>query len=79
MWLKRYKNVRFRDAPRHGLSQIAIWFSIPATQSLDGASFTSVEHLVAHIDALIARYNQSAKPFLWTKSKVCQSASTVRP
>jgi hypothetical protein len=31
-----------------------------------------VEDLVAHIDAFIARYNQSAKPFLWTKSKVHQ-------
>ena len=74
MWLKRHKNVRFHYTPTHAswLSQIEIWFSILATQSLDGASFTSVEDLVAHIDAFIARYNQSAKPFLWTKSKVHQ-------
>jgi hypothetical protein len=34
----------------------------------------SVEQLVAHIDAFIADYNQTARPFLWTKSEVDQNA-----
>ena len=54
------------------LNQIEIWFSILAKKSLDGASFSSVEELVAHIDAFIQNYNQTAKPFGWTKAEVCQ-------
>lgn len=74
LWLKRHRNVHFHYTPTHAswLSQIEIWFSILTTQSLDGASFASLKQLVAHIDAFIVRYNQSAKPFLWTKSKVHQ-------
>src|SRR5208282_3095716 len=55
-----------------GLSQIEIWFSILSTQSLNGASFTSLKELIAHIDAFIEQYNQTARPFLWTKSEVHQ-------
>ena len=47
--------------PTHAssLNQIEIWFSILAKKSLDGASFTRVPELVAHIDAFIADYNQT--------------------
>lgn len=74
MWLKRHKNVHFHYTPTHAswLNQIEIWFSILAKKSLDGASFTNVDALVAHIDAFIAAYNQAARPFVWTKSEVHQ-------
>jgi transposase len=74
MWLASHKNVRFHYTPTHAswLNQIEIWFSILTAQSLSGESFTSVRELVAHIDAFIATYNQTAKPFVWTKSKVHQ-------
>lgn len=74
MWLTRHKNVHFHYTPTHAswLSQIEIWFSILTLQSLNGASFTSVKELIAHIDAFIERYNQTAKPFVWTKSEVHQ-------
>jgi transposase len=74
VWLKRHKNVHFHYTPTHSswLNQIEIWFSILAGQSLDGASFQSVPELIAHIDAFIASYNESAKPFAWTKSDVYQ-------
>jgi transposase len=74
MWLKRHKNVHFHYTPTHAswLNQVEIWFSILAKKSLDGASFTSVEDLAAHIDAFIAAYNQAARPFVWTKSEVHQ-------
>jgi transposase/transposase-like protein len=74
MWLKRHKNVHFHYTPTHAswLNQIEIWFSILAKKSLDGASFTSVPELVAHIDAFIADYNQTPRPFVWTKSEVHQ-------
>src|SRR5260370_35138380 len=74
MWLKRHKNVRFHYTPTHAswLNQIEIWFSILTGKSLSGESFVSVEQLVAHIDAFIESYNQTATPFVWTKTKVHQ-------
>ena len=54
------------------LSQIEIWFSILTEKSLNGASFTSAEELITHIDAFIADYNHTARPFVWTKSEVHQ-------
>ena len=72
MWLARHKNVRFHYTPTHTswLNQVEIWFSILARKSLDGASFTAVDELKAHIDAFIKDYNETAKPFVWTKSEV---------
>lgn len=73
-WLKRHPNVRFHFTPTRAswLNQVEIWFSILEKQSLQGASFTSVSKLKEHIDAFIDTYNQNAKPFAWTKSKVRQ-------
>jgi transposase len=73
-WLKRHPNVRFHFTPTRAswLNQVEIWFSILEKQSLQGASFTSVSQLKEHIDAFIDTYNQNAKPFAWTKSKVRQ-------
>jgi transposase len=74
MWLKRHKNVRFHYTPTHAswLNQIEIWFSILTGKSLSGESFVSVTQLIAHIDAFIESYNETATPFVWTKSKVHQ-------
>lgn len=74
MWLKRHKNVRFHYTPTHAswLNQVEIWFSILSGKSLDGASFQSVPELIAHIEDFIASYNETAKPFVWTKSEVHQ-------
>lgn len=74
MWLKRHKNVHFHFTPTHAswLNQVEIWFSILSGKSLNGASFQSVPELIAHIEAFIASYNETARPFVWTKSKVYQ-------
>ena len=74
MWLKRHPNVHFHYTPTHAswLNQIEIWFSILARQSLQGSSFGSVHELVEHIESFIARYNEDAHPFRWTKSAVHQ-------
>jgi DDE superfamily endonuclease len=79
MWLKRHKNVHFHSTPTHAswLSQIEIWFSILTAQSLNGASFASVKDLTGHIDAFIAAYNQTAKPFLWTVQGPPKTPQTV--
>ncbi|MGH6741711.1 MAG: IS630 family transposase, partial [Bradyrhizobium sp.] len=73
-WLKRHPNVHFHFTPTRAswLNQVEIWFSILQGASLRGASFTSVEQLREHIDAFIDAYNETAKPFVWTKTKVYQ-------
>jgi transposase len=73
-WLSRHKNVHFHFTPTHAswLNQIECWFSILVGQSLSGASFTSVDQLRAHIDAFVANYNEFARPFAWSRSKVHQ-------
>lgn len=79
-WLARHPNVHFHYTPTHAswLNQIEIWFSILQGQSLSGASFTALKQLLAHIDAFVATYNQTAKPFAWTKKKVRQKRLTKR-
>jgi transposase len=74
MWLKRHQNVHLHYTPTHAswLNQIEIWFSILAGKSLKGGSFGSVRELMAHIDSFIASYNETARPFVWTKSVVHQ-------
>jgi hypothetical protein len=66
--------VHFHFTSTHAswLSQVECWFSILGGQSLQGASFTSVAQLRKHIDAFVAHYNQTARPFAWTKSQVHQ-------
>jgi transposase len=73
-WLARHPNVKFHYTPTHAswLNQIEIWFSILQGQSLSGASFTALSQLLDHIDAFVEKYNQTAKPFAWTKKKVRQ-------
>jgi transposase len=73
-WLKKHPKVHFHFTPTRSswLNQIEIWFSILQGQSLNGASFFSVEQLQEHIDAFITAYNETAMPFAWTKKKVHQ-------
>ena len=55
--------------PTHAswLNQIEIWFSILLGQIARRRLLPSVEELIAHIDAFIADYNETARPFVWTK------------
>jgi transposase len=69
-WLKRHPLVTPTRAS--WLNQVECWFSILQGQSLNGASFTSVDQVKKHIDAFIKNYNEDAEPFVWTKSKVHQ-------
>jgi transposase len=74
MWLTRHPNVRVHYTPTHAswLNQIEIWFSILAGTSLKGASFGSVRALIDHITRFINNYNDTARPFIWTKRVVYQ-------
>jgi transposase len=73
-WLNHHPNFHFHFTPTRAswLNQVEIWFSILQGKSLQGASFSSVKQLREHIDAFIEAYNENAKPFVWTKSKVYQ-------
>jgi transposase len=73
-WLARHPLVTFHYTPTRAswLNQVECWFSILQGQSLTGASFKSVDELKAHIDAYVAGYNETAEPFVWTKSEVHQ-------
>src|ERR1700726_4814303 len=73
-WLARHKNVHFHFTPTHAswLNQVECWFSILGGLSLNGASFTGITQLRKHIDAFVASYNQTARPFAWSKSEVHQ-------
>ena len=73
-WLKLHKNVHFHFTPTKAswLNQVEIWFSILSGKALSGASFDSVTALKHHIEAFIASYNETARPFVWQKSKVHQ-------
>lgn len=74
LWLARHPNVHLHYTPTHAswLNQIEVWFSILAGKSLKGGSFGSVRELVQHIDRFIASYNDTARPFVWTKAVVHQ-------
>jgi transposase len=73
-WLAAHPNVRFHFTPTRAswLNQVEIWFSILASKSLRGASFTSLTQLRQHIDDFIARHNAEATPFIWPKPAVHQ-------
>ena len=75
-WLKKHPNVHFHFTPTRssrGSDRIErLGFPSFKGQSLNGASFTSVEELQEHINAFISAYNETATPFAWTKKRVYQ-------
>jgi transposase len=73
-WLKRHPNIHFHFTPTRAswLNQVEIWFSILTCKGLQGASFASLDQLKSHIDDFIVRYNDTARPFAWTKSSIFQ-------
>jgi hypothetical protein len=56
----------FKPTRASWLSQVECWYSILQGQSLNGASFTSVQQVMAHIDAFIKNHmktpNRSCGP-----------------
>lgn len=71
-WLAAHPSVHFHFTPTSAswLNQVEIWFGIMARKALRGASFKSVAELGQAIDAFIAAYNPTAKPFKWRKREV---------
>ncbi len=57
-----------RFTPKHAswLNQIECWFSILARHILRRGSFTSTDELAAKIDAYVAWYLETDRPFRWS-------------
>jgi transposase len=71
-WLAQHPNVHFHFTPTSAswLNQVEIWFGMLSRKALRGASFKNVTELSQGIDAFIAAYNPTARPFKWRKREV---------
>ena len=71
-WLALHPNVYFHFTPTSAswLNQVEIWFGIFSRKALRGANFKSIEQLRQAIDAFVAAYGPTAKPFVWRKREV---------
>jgi transposase len=71
-WLAVHPNIYFHFTPTSAswLNQVEIWFGIFSRKALRGASFHSIEQLRQAIEAFVAAYGPTAKPFMWRKREV---------
>jgi transposase len=71
-WLAAHPNVMFHFTPTSAswLNQVEIWFGIFARQPRKGASVRNIEELRQAIEAFVAAYGPTAKPFVWRKREV---------
>jgi transposase len=71
-WLAVHPNVFFHFTPTSAswLNQVEIWFSLMSRKVLRGASYPSKDQLRHAIEAYIAAYGPTAKPFVWKKREV---------
>lgn len=72
IWLAAHPNVHFHFTPTSAswLNQVEIWFGIFSRKALRGASFRNTEELRLAIEAFVAAYGPTAKPFVWRKREV---------
>ena len=71
-WLAAHPNVFFHFTPTSAswLNLVEVWFGILSRKALRGGNFKNVEELRAAIEAFIAAYGPTAKPFIWRKREV---------
>lgn len=71
-WLAAHPTVAFHFTPTSAswLNQVEIWFGIFARKALKGANFRNIEELRQAIEAFVAAYGPTAKPFVWRKREV---------
>jgi len=72
VWLAAHPNVHFHFTPTSAswMNQVEIWFGIFSRKALRGANFKSIKQLRQAIEAFVAAYGPSAKPFVWRKREV---------
>ena len=71
-WLAAHPQVTFHYTPTSAswLNMVEIWFGLLSRKALRGASFRSPEELRKAIEAFVAAYGPTAKPFVWRKREV---------
>lgn len=71
-WLARHPKVHFHFTPTSAswLNLVEVWFGIFSRKVLRGASFENQENLREAIEAYIAAYGPTARPFVWRKREV---------
>jgi transposase len=69
-WLKKHRRFHLHFTPTGAswMNMVEIWFGILTNQAIRRGSFDSVGHLVGAIKAFLSRWNEGAKPFVWTKT-----------
>lgn len=69
-WLRRHRRFHLHFTPTGAswMNMVEIWFGILTNQAIRRGSFDSVAHLIGAIKAFLARWNEGAKPFVWTKT-----------
>ena len=79
-WLRRHKRFHLHFTPTGAswMNMVEIWFGILTNQAIRRSSFDSVAHLIGAIKAFLARWNQGAKPFVWTKTTEQILAKAIR-
>jgi transposase len=79
-WLKRHKRFHLHFTPigASWMNMVEIWFGILTNQAIRRGNFDSVAHLVGAIKAFLSRWNERAKPFVWTKTAEQILAKAVR-
>jgi hypothetical protein len=50
------------------MNMVEIWFGILTNRAVRRGSFDSVAQLIEAIKDFLARWNEGAKPFVWTKT-----------
>ena len=68
-WLKRHPRFHLHFTPTSSswLNMVERWFRELTDKRIRRGSFASVAELIAAIYDYLDHYNQSPKPFLWTK------------
>lgn len=79
-WLKRHRRFHLHFTPTGAswMNVVEIWFGMLTNQTIRRGSFDSVAHLIGAIKAFLARWNEGAKPFVWTKTAEQILAKTAR-
>ncbi len=69
-WLKRHKRFHLHFTPTGAswMNMVEIWFGILTNQAIRRGNFDTVAHLVGAIETFLNRWNEGAKPFVWTKT-----------
>ena len=79
-WLGRHKRFHLHFTPTSAswMNMVEIWFGILTNQAIRRGSFNSVAALVGAIKAFLSRWNEGARPFIWTKTAEQVLAKAVK-